>query len=396
MAILQECPVCNHKQTIKNKKCKCGANLDRFKKSQKIKYWIQFRIPDGHTIKDGKRVAKYTQRKEYVGLSIEDARAADGKRKVQKKEGRVFDMLPESTMTFDELTEWYLALPRLKKLAYYNVLKVYLSSFNSVFGQRVVKDLKPVDLENYQIQRKDQGKSDSYIDQEIGAARGMVNKAWDNDMVTGDALKPFKKISKMLKRGSNSRDRVLSLEEFNLLMDALPLHARNIFITGFFTGMRMGEILSLKWYQVNLKHRRIELEANQTKDNEKRLVPIPDTLFEYLVKIPRALQNDHVFLYLDKPLKSIRSSLRKACESTGIPYGRNTKNGITPHDLRHTFNTYMRKAGTHDTVTMDITGHSTREMFDRYNTVDEQEKIEAVKKMELYLLDPGPKKATKG
>ena len=385
MAILQECPVCNHKQTIKNKKCKCGANLIRFKKSQKIKYWIQFRIPDGHIIKDGKRLAKYKQRKEYVGISIEDARAADGKRKVQKKEGRVFDMLPESAMTFEELTEWYLELPRLKKLAYYNVLKVYLASFNSVFGHRLVKDLKPVDLENYQIQRKDQGKSDAYIDQEIGAARGMVNKAWDNDKVTGDSLKPFKKVSKLLKRGSNARDRVLSIEEFNLLIDALPLHARNIFITGFFTGMRMGEILSLKWDQVNLKHRRIELEADQTKDNEKRLVPIPDTLFEYLLKIPRSLYDDHVFLFRGKPLKSIRASLKKACEATGIPYGRNTKNGITPHDLRHTFNTYMRKAGAHDTVTMDITGHSTREMFDRYNTVDEKEKEEAVKRMESML-----------
>ncbi|WP_020585842.1 tyrosine-type recombinase/integrase [Desulfobacter curvatus] len=385
MAILQECPVCNLKQAIKNKKCKCGANLIQFKKSQKIKYWIQFRIPDGHTIKDGKRIAKYKQRKEYVGISIEDAKAADGKRKAQKKEGRVFDMLPESTMTFEELTEWYLELPRLKKLAYYNVLKVYLASFNSVFGHRFVKDLKSVDLENYQIQRKDQGKSDSYIDQEIGAARGMVNKAWDNDKVTGDSLKPFKKINKMLKHGSNARDRVLSIEEFNLLIDALPLHARNIFITGFFTGMRMGEILSLKWDQVNLKLRKIELEADQTKDNEKRLVPIPDTLFEYLVKIPRSLQDNHIFLFRGKPLKSIRASLKKACEATGIPYGRNAKNGITPHDLRHTFNTYMRKAGAHDTVTMDITGHSTREMFDRYNTVDEQEKEEAVKRMESML-----------
>ena len=71
-------------------------------------------------------------------------------------------------MTFSELAEWYLELPRLKKLTYYDVLKVNLASFNSVFGQRFVKDLKPVDLESYQIQRKDQGKSDSYIDQEIG------------------------------------------------------------------------------------------------------------------------------------------------------------------------------------------------------------------------------------
>ncbi|WDP83751.1 MAG: hypothetical protein HUN05_14895 [Desulfobacter sp.] len=97
----------------------------------------------------------------------------------------------------------------------------------------MVKDLKPVDLENYQIRRKDLCKSDSYIDQEIGAARGMVNKAWDNDKVSGDALKPFKKITKLLKRGGNARDRALNIEEFFLLADALPLHARNIFITGF-------------------------------------------------------------------------------------------------------------------------------------------------------------------
>jgi len=49
----------------------------------------------------------------------------------------------------------------------------------------------------------------------------------------------------------------------------------------------------------------------------------------------------------------------------------------------------MRKAGAHDTVTMDITGHSTREMFDRYNTVDEAKKTEAVKKMESFLFGEG-------
>lgn len=375
MAILQECPICYNKQSLKRKKCKCGADLDKFKKSQKIKFWIQYRLPGGK------------QRKELVGFSIEDAKAADGKRKAQKKEGRIFDMLPDSKVTFNELTDWYIKLPRLRKLSYYEVLKTNLSSFNSAFGQRLANDLKPVDLENYQVQRKEQGKSDSYIDQEIGAARGMLNKAWDNDKVSGDALKPFKKTKKLLKRGANARDRVLSINEYNSIRDALPPHAKPIFITGFFTGMRMGEILSLTWDQVNLKHRRIEVEADQTKDNEDRFVPIPSKLYAVLIETPRAAHDDHVFLYKGKPLKSIRAILKKTCKKVGVPYGRNTKNGITPHDLRHTYNTYMRKAGTHDTITMDITGHSTREMFDRYNTVDELEKIEAVENMEAFISD---------
>jgi len=77
----------------------------------------------------------------------------------------------------------------------------------------------------------------------------------------------------------------------------------------------MGEITSLTWDQLNLKEKRFELEPDQTKDKEKRFVPIPDTLLKTLVEIPRALHNDHIFLYKGKPLKSIRASLKKACEA---------------------------------------------------------------------------------
>ena len=45
----------------------------------------------------------------------------------------------------------------------------------------------------------------------------------------------------------------------------------------------------------------------------------------------------------------------------------------------------MRKSGAHDTVTMEITGHATREMFDWYNTVDDAEKAEAVKQLEDFV-----------
>ena len=95
MAILAECPFCHKKQSARNKICKCGAELDKLKRSKKIRYWINFRLPDGK------------QRREFVGNSIEKARDADGKRRGQKRENRIFDMLPESNMTFQELAEWY-------------------------------------------------------------------------------------------------------------------------------------------------------------------------------------------------------------------------------------------------------------------------------------------------
>jgi hypothetical protein len=47
MAILGECPICRKKQRIKNKICKCGENLDRAKRSSRIKFYISYRLPGG-------------------------------------------------------------------------------------------------------------------------------------------------------------------------------------------------------------------------------------------------------------------------------------------------------------------------------------------------------------
>ena len=72
--------------------------------------------------------------------------------------------------------------------------------------------------------------------------------------------------------------------------------------------------------------------------------------------------------------------MRKA----NIIYGRFKKGGFVFHDLRHTFNTNMRKAGVPESVIMAITGHSTREMFDRYDTVDLDDTRQAVQTLEVF------------
>ena len=295
-------------------------------------------------------------------------------------------------MTFSELTKWYLDLEKVKTLAYYPTLKICLDRVNEEFGTRIVSDIKPADLENYQARRKRQGKSDQTIDQEIGAAKTMINKAFDNDLVGGETLKAFKRVRKMLKRNSNARKKILSPSQFNQLMEYLPLHTKWILATGFYTGMRSREVLSLTWDKVSLKDRTIQLEAKDTKNREARLIPICDGLNEVLKGIPGAIHDDHVFLYRGnagkkpgRPVKNIRKSLANSCEKAGIPYGRFMRDGFVFHDLRHTFNTYMRKAGVQESVIMDITGHSTREMFDRYNTIDADDKKEAINRFEGFL-----------
>ncbi len=114
------------------------------------------------------------------------------------------------------------------------------------------------------------------------------------------------------------------------------------------------------------------------------MIPICPELFQVLVAIPRAIHTDHVFLYRGKPVKDIRVGIQEACKDAGIEYGRGSRDGFVFHDLRHTFVTDMRKAGVERTVTMAITGHAIQDMNQRYDTIDERDKLEAVARLEAY------------
>jgi integrase len=389
MAILAECPVCHRRQSVEHKRCTCGENMDKAKRSQRVKYWIQYRLPGGR------------QRKEMAGTSIEAARDAEGKRRGQKRENRIFDILAETKQTFGQLGKWYLGLEQKKVQAYYETLKILLGRFNAEFGDLVSNQLKPADIESFQTRLKSSGLSDSYIDQIIDAGKWMVNKAFDNDLVAGDALKPFRKVKGLLRRNANARKRVLSSEEFDRLMAALSkgprcAHLKAIVATAYNTGMRRGEILGLTWDRVDLQKRVIRLEAKDTKDREARTVPICRELLEVLLALPTRLQasaeDNHVFKYAGERIEVFYDGLKRACKDAGIAYGSKVSDGFVFHDLRHGFNTNMSRAGVPEAVIMAITGHSTREMFDRYNTVDEQDKLQAVERLGKHLSRDAVKK----
>lgn len=296
MTILAECPFCRKRQSVRNKQCDCGADLDKLKRGQKVKYWISYRLPGGK------------QRREPVSgenlnpYSIESAREMHSKRVVQKKEKRIFDIKPDAKMTFHELTEWYLGLEKVKALSSFWRVKIALDKFNSVFGDWVVGRVRPADLENYQQMRKDEGLADATIDQEVGAAKTMIIKGFDNDMVGGDTLRVFKSVKKLRKLNGNARDRVLSRTEFEDLREHAPRHLKPMLATAYFTGMREGEILNLTWDRVDLKARVIRLQAEDTKDREPRDIPICDELWKILETLPRGIRTAHVFLYKGNPV----------------------------------------------------------------------------------------------
>ena len=130
MAVLNQCPACRTKQSIKNKSCvKCGEDLDKAKRSKRVKYWIHYRMPGGKQ----KWELVYDQETDKPTTSLEYAKDAEGKRRVQKRENRIFDIKPDTKMTFQELTEWYLALEKVRALPSYWLIELSLKKFNIAF-----------------------------------------------------------------------------------------------------------------------------------------------------------------------------------------------------------------------------------------------------------------------
>lgn len=114
--------------------------------------------------------------------------------------------------------------------------------------------------------------------------------------------------------------------------------------------------------------------------HEPRLIILLGQLLDIVLEAQkvRALGHNHGFTYKGRRVQGIRTAFLKACVRAGI-------GDFRFHDLRHTFNTNMRKAGVHQSVIMKLPGHKTAAMFHRYNTVDTADAMKAYRKLEGFL-----------
>jgi len=376
MSILAQCPVCRKKQSAKSKICVCGHNLDKAKRSKKVKFWIDYRLPGGQ------------QRRELIGTSIEEARDAEGKRRTQKRENRIFDILMDSKVTFEELTSWYLSLESVKKLASYDRVKLAINNFNDVFGNKQTNSIKPVDIENYQIKREKDGRSPATIDMEVKLVQTVVSKAFDNDIINGQALRAFRKVKRKLKKGSNARKRTLTIEEYLKLKATSLSHLKAMIEIAFNTGMRAGEIRTLRWSYIDKERKFIRLPATAVKESKPKTIPINRHVRAVLDGLPRALHHDFVITYRGKPIKQkdgYKRSFRTACKRAGIPCGRKNQDGVTFHDLRRTVKTNMASAGVDPAHRDTLFGHSLQGMDAHYIAPNEDTLTLAMEKYTDWL-----------
>lgn len=166
------------------------------------------------------------------------------------------------------------------------------------------------------------------------------------------------------------KDRILAEEEIVRLLRACAAHLRPIILAALCTAMRRGEILSLKWDQVDLGKRMIYVE--KTKSGKPRIIPINSILLNELSRLRQANgKSEYVFLdpASERPMKDIKTAFRSAC-------ARAKKNpddekdpgivGLRFHDLRHNAASKMVEAGIDLVTVSKILGHASIQTTMRY------------------------------
>lgn len=158
---------------------------------------------------------------------------------------------------------------------------------------------------------------------------------------------------------SSGRIRALTVDDFWRLHRELPEHLADMALFSVATGLRQSNVKGLRWEYVDMKLRHAWVKAEEHKNGKPHAVPLNDMAMSVLSK-RQGQHPTHVFAYEGKPVVQVSTKAwRNALERADIE-------NFRWHDLRHTFATWHRQAGTPTHELQRLGGWKTTAMVERY------------------------------
>jgi excisionase family DNA binding protein len=335
-----------------------GSVILRRTKNKEVKFYIDYQI-------DGRRARKVlkgisTRAEAVKALNSDVSAALSGKYPWKASNLR---------MTFLEMADLFLEkYSKVNKKGWKKSDRVYLKKLKAFFGRKKLADITAQMIEEYKPKRLSEGLKKSSVNRELSCLRKIFNVA----IAWGYASEnPVKKV-KFFSESGCLRERVLTEDEEGKLLDACPSYLKQIVIFALHTGMRRGEILNLKWQNVDFDKR--EIKITESKSGKGRVIPVNPVLFALLVGLKSQDGNtEYVFTNPEtgKPFIDIKKSFTSACTKAEI-------DDLKFHDLRHTFASRLVKKGVDLATTRELLGHSSITTTQRYLHSQVKEKIAAV------------------
>jgi len=293
------------------------------------------------------------RKREKVGSSKSLAEIVLKKRKVEIAEGKYLDIKKGHKIKFEVFADEYLEIhSKTNNRSWESAELPPLKRLKAYFGGKYLHEITPQMVEQFKAQAVTEV-SPATTNRALSLLRSIFNKAiaWNKF----DGKNPVKGI-KFYKE--HPRLRFLEKEEITKLLENCSEHLKPIVILALNTGMRKGEILNLKWHDIDFNRDLIYLY--QTKNGEKRETPMNEQAKRALLSVEKHPESPYIFCGKDgKPYADIRKSFFTACKKSGII-------GFRIHDLRHTFASQLVMSGIDLNTVRELLGHKSLEMTLRY------------------------------
>lgn len=193
----------------------------------------------------------------------------------------------------------------------------------------------------------------------------MLQLAHEDDGVGGINLPTVPVIKKFPE--PPARDGFITERQFPILLSNVAAKFQPLVQFLFDTGVRIGEAKQIDWKQIDLATRVVSLKSTQTKNKTSRRVPLSPAMVAYLNAVPNADRHGLVF-----DADGLRTEWERATTAAGLE-------GLLVHDLRRSAVREMVRSGVPEKNVMQISGHKTRAVFDRYDIGSEDDLAEAMR-----------------
>ncbi len=361
-------------------------------------WWVAYRGPDG------RRIAE----------SSESHRKGDAERKLQQRVGARENNLPiirnAERLTFDDAAKAVIDDYTVNRKRSLKATRGRIDNhLRPYFGGRRLVGISAADVTAYVAHRQRQGiererdvpATDGTIERRQVRAKDVSNATINRELeilkrVFSLAIKSGRIALKphiALLRQDNVRKGFFEREAFESVRAHLPGHLQPFVLFLYITGWRVSEARGLQWRHVDLKAGEVRLEPGETKNGEgrtfacttelRRLLETQRAAHQRLKKAGRILA--HVFFReqaqgrggpkVPHPIGEFRKSWAAACRAAGVP-------GRLVHDFRRTAIRNAVRAGIPERVAMEMSGHETRSVFERYNIISPGDLREAARKLD--------------
>jgi len=324
--------------------------------------------------------------REIVGELLGDAQRRLAEVKRLAKTGTVLSASEKRKITFEKLKEKYCELQKGKR-SFETSEKYFINAISQYFKDKKLCQITPIEIEEFKKQRKETPtrgggeRSEISVNRELEVLRHMLNKAVEWGWLEENPFSKFREPIFFEER--NDRVRFLEEDEIKKLLEVSPPYLANLIKAAIYTGLRKGDLLNLKWSDVNLE-RGFLIYREQKKRERLGFKYLNNDMIELLMGIPKG-ESDYIFLGPNgKPLKDIKRSFHTALKKAGIK-------DFRFHDLRHTSASHLLMRGASLKTVQEHLGHTTIAMTQRYSHLSRDFQREEINRLNGLCGESGKK-----